>query len=139
MKTLSIKLFLDDIRVPRDCIGYMYTRIGKDNLLYTDPEWFVVRNFKEFVEAVQECHNEDIEITHVSFDHDLADEHYDPIMMVNDDEYHLLAETFKERTGYDCAVFLKEMYERQGKKLPQIMIHTMNPAGLKRIADLFKQ
>lgn len=135
-----IKLFLDDVRNPWECKGYMYSRIGAMIAAY-DTQWMVVRNFDEFVKAVNENAGH---ITHVSFDHDLADGHYHESMDNGKEAYeqHLL--NVKEKTGYECAMYLKELYDGsveddgEGFPLPMIFIHTMNPVGYERIESVFK-
>ena len=122
-----MKLFLDDIRQPQECIHYMHKRIGKLNPIYLE-DWFVVRNYKDFVEAVT---NHIDEITHVSFDHDLADIHYDPRTWTEGFVYH-------EETGHDCAVWLKNFYEENSKDLPILFVHSMNPVGTQNIINVFK-
>ena len=66
-----MKLFLDDIRFPKDCIDYMHRRIGHLARFYED-EWTIVRNYDDFCKILKENINQ-IEI--ISFDHVLADEH----------------------------------------------------------------
>src|SRR5690606_31347276 len=107
-------------------------RVGPLSTAYTAPDWLIVRDFNEFVAAV-EAHAGDL--SHVSFDHDLADTHYHETMYQGREEYEQYLLTVKERTGYDCAVFLKEYYEEMNEgldedetyPLPIILIHTMNP------------
>ena len=43
-----MKLFLDDVREPKDCFGYMFARIGRLQEIYLE-EWVVVRNYEKFV------------------------------------------------------------------------------------------
>ncbi len=129
-----IKIFLDDYRTPQDCLKYMHTRIGPNNSVYND-EWIVVKNYEEFKKILEDNIGN---VSHVSFDHDLADEHYNPEHMIEDSDYESLAATYKERTGYDCASLLKYHYEIRDMELPIIIIHSMNPIGRKRIEDLFK-
>ena len=128
-----MKLFLDDIRIPSDCTGYMYRRIGTTDYLNTE-DWFIVRNYDEFIEAIE--FNSD-EITHVSFDHALADEHYEPSMY--DGTYNDHYNNFKEKTGYDCAMWMRDYYEIMNKPLPQIIVHSMNPVGTQNIINVFKK
>lgn len=128
-----MKVFLDDIRDPRDCLGYMHTRIGPYNDLYSQ-DWAVVRNYDEFRGIIM--HYAD-KITHVSFDHDLSDEHYNPVMMVADEDYNQLYDTFKEFTGKECAEWMKEFYNEIGRKLPMIFVHSMNPVGRQNILNVF--
>lgn len=131
-----MKLFLDDVRQPENCVGYMYTRIGKLNPIYLE-EWKIVRDFREFCQFIESYYDK---ITHVSFDHDLADEHYDPSMFADDDyRYEEISNSFKERTGYDCAKWMIEFFKEKNHPLPQfIFIHSMNPIGREKIKNLFK-
>ena len=121
-----MKLFLDDIRIPTDCIHYMHQRIGNLNPIYLQ-EWKIARNYQEFVDLVEE--NIDV-ITHVSFDHDLADEHYDHETWGRD--------MYLEKTGYDCAKWMKDFYQKKDTDLPVMFIHSMNPIGTQKIINLFK-
>lgn len=77
---MSYKLFLDDIRNPTECSLYMYKRIGKENLSYLDEDWVVVRNYSEFIGAIFDRGLPNL----VSFDHDLAHEHYAPPIYWNE-------------------------------------------------------
>jgi len=122
-----MKLFLDDIRQPQECIHYMQKRIGALNPIYLE-DWTVVRNYKDFVDVVT---NHIDEITHVSFDHDLADIHYDPTTWREGFVY-------QEETGHDCAVWLKNFYKEKGKELPILFVHSMNPVGTQNIINVFK-
>jgi hypothetical protein len=128
-----MKLFLDDIREPKDCTSYMYRRIGHMNPIYLE-DWFVVRNYTEFVDAVSKHINE---ITHVSFDHDLSDEHYDPTMFEGQDKYNQLYDNFVEKTGYDCAKWMKMFYDENNVDYPIMFVHSMNPTGAKNIINVF--
>jgi hypothetical protein len=121
-----MKLFLDDIRVPRNCVSYMHKRIGALNPLYLE-EWNVVRNYEEFVSAINDHHNE---ITHISFDHDLAEAHYDPKTWTESFVY-------KEKTGLECAKYMKWFYDEHRKPYPIMFVHSMNPVGTQNIINLF--
>lgn len=123
-----MKIFLDDIREPSDCAKYMHARIGKLNPIYLDSDWHIVRDYSEFVRAIIEYAPN---ITHVSFDHDLADEHYNIDTWKSQDDY-------KEKTGYECARFLKDHYKLHGWTLPVMFVHSMNPVGTQNIINLFK-
>lgn len=130
-----MKLFLDDIRNPKECVSYMHSRIGPENPIYLE-EWTIVRNYNEFVEVIKENIGN---ITHISFDHDLAFEHYDGLMYDDKDSYDQLYDTFKEKTGYDCAKFLKEYYKENNIPLPDKMyVHSMNLVGSLNIINVFK-
>lgn len=129
-----MKLFLDDYRQPRDCFPYMYKRIGKLNPIYTE-EWVVVKNYDEFVKAINQYQGT---ITHISFDHDLADEHYDDKMNLHPDDYNLIYDTFIEKTGLECAKYFKEVYDKNNLTYPILFVHSMNPIGTQNIINLFK-
>lgn len=130
-----MKLFLDDIRNPSDCISYMYGRIGQLNSIYLE-KWEVVRSFEEFYKFVTQNYNN---ISHVSFDHDLSYEHYDPSMFEDDDyRYEEMSDKFKEKTGYYCAKWMVDFYKIKDQPLPKfIFVHSMNPIGRKKIENLF--
>ena len=119
------KLFLDDLRIPEQ--AFSYTR----NPIYLDPDWVIVRNYDEFVKTIEERGIPDM----VSFDHDLADEHYGLEDHVWDNCYELM----REKTGYHCAQWL--IYYCIDNKLmisKKVYIHSMNPAGAKNIESLFR-
>lgn len=139
-ETGGIKIFLDDIRCPSDCVSYMYDRIGDKNPIYLKGGWLIVRNYQEFVEMVVRYQND---ITHISFDHDLAEEHLVPQeeweIYEKDIAYQVQKHSlYRERTGYDCAKWMKEYYEMTGINFPEMYVHSQNPIGLKRIVELFK-
>jgi hypothetical protein len=118
-------LFLDDFRNPEDVILYK-PRCS----YYVDRDWVIVRNYDEFVKIIKE---KGIPIA-VSFDHDLADEHYGLEDYVWNNEY----DQFKEKTGYHCAKWLIEYCIDNNKELPKVIfIHSMNPAGAQNIKSLF--
>jgi len=118
-------LFLDDFRYPEDCVNYTH------NPIYTAVEWVIVRNYDEFVQTIERMGIPDI----VSFDHDLADQHY----AVYDKGLELDYLIFTEKTGYHCAEWL--IYHCIDNKLTipsKVYIHSMNPAGSRNIESLFK-
>jgi hypothetical protein len=105
------KLFLDDIRKP------------------LTPDWDVVRNYAGFVEYIEANGVPDI----ISFDHDLAFEHY-PLAETNPG-LKIPYKTYTEKTGYDCAKWLVE----RGDELPKtVIVHSFNPVGAENIARLFR-
>jgi len=80
----------------------------------------------------------------ICFDHDLADEHYIAMLQENNLDNKLeyddngLEKTINygpEKTGYDCAKYLVEYCEQKWYKIPRYVVHSMNPAGKKRIED----
>ena len=66
------KLFLDDIRMPKDAIGLVPSNL---NQFYWQNDWVVVRDFHQFCNYMQKFGVPDF----ISFDHDLADDHYNDL------------------------------------------------------------
>lgn len=121
-------LFLDDVRIPSD--AYNYTK----DTSYLKKKWTVVRNYDEFCKCIKNSYERGYFLETVSFDHDLMDIHYQIGDMSTDvKDYKNL-----EKTGYHCAVWLCEFCIDNKLKMPEILIHSMNPVGKKRIQDTIK-
>ena len=117
---MGYKLYLDDFRDPRDSFFY------KGFPIYNE-DWITVRNYLEFVKVVEELGIPEA----VSFDHDLADVHYEKTSFDYNDEN-------QEKTGYHCAKWLIYYCMDNNKELPAIiLVHSMNPAGSQNIWSLF--
>jgi hypothetical protein len=117
---MEYRLFLDDFRDPRDAFFY------KGFPIYND-DWIVVRSYNEFVKKVEELGIPEA----VSFDHDLADAHYEKISFDYNDET-------QEKTGYHCAKWLIYYCIDNKKELPAtILVHSLNIAGSQNIWSLF--
>lgn len=129
-----MKIFLDDVRNPATCLSYMYKSIGKKSYVYSDEDWKVVRNYEDFIHLIQQYAG-DIDL--ISFDHDLASEHYHPSMLKSAEEYNSQYPLFKEKTGLDAARWFKEFYDKNNLQLPEILVHSMNPVGFQNITNLF--
>lgn len=128
-----MKIFLDDIRDPKDCAKYMHRRIGAFNPLYLE-DWVIARNYDEFINIIQTYYEI---ITHISYDHDLADGHYTGEMYKSLDEYYESIKSVKEKTGLDCAKFMKSFYDDINLSYPTMFVHSMNPVGTEAIINLF--
>lgn len=132
-------LFLDDFRWPTDCAKYMHVAIGPQNIIYTNPNWDVVRNYPEFVSYIERNGLPEL----ISFDHDLADGHYHTNMQEGVLNYQ--AESFGDdfnKTGYHCAQWLVNYCMDNSKPLPEFLVHSMNPVGtvnIQSLLDNFKQ
>ncbi|WP_431611917.1 cyclic-phosphate processing receiver domain-containing protein [Chryseobacterium sp. 'Rf worker isolate 10'] len=111
-------LFLDDIRYPIE--AYHYTK--QDMFLRND--WHIVRNYEQFVNRILEKGLPEM----ISFDHDLADEHY----------LKQGSQEFVEKTGYDCAKWLIEYCMDNYLDLPKFYSHSMNPVGKENILCLLQ-
>jgi hypothetical protein len=111
------KLFLDDIRWPAE--AFLYTK----QKIFSEDGWDIVRNYQEFVSHIEENGVPDF----VSFDHDLAPEHY-----VDG------AESI-ECTGYHCALWLASYCMHNSIDIPKYYIHSMNPVGKERIENIMRK
>lgn len=127
----QVKIFLDDFRYPDICLMYMYPKMGAEARIYLE-DWIIVKNYEEFKQAlIKNIGN----ISHISFDHDLADIHY---QIRGEDWTDYTSEQLGvERTGYDCALLLLELYKEKDLALPITYCHSQNPISY-RISNLFK-
>ena len=125
------KLFLDDIRIPKDAIGLVPSNM---NQFYWENDLDVVKNYSEFCDYIQKYGSPDF----VSFDHDLADDHYNDLFSdenwsKNDTDVVLKYDDYKEKTGYECAKWLVDYCLENGLQLPDYVVHSANPVGKKNI------
>lgn len=117
-------LWLDDLRNP---FLNLEGRVPKEEGVII---W--VLNFLEFKMWIEKNGLPDI----ISFDHDLAYEHYTPEHLWTD--YQLSkeyqdAQNYKEKTGLDCAKWLCEYCEMHNKSIPRFYVHSANPVGADNI------
>lgn len=103
-----MKIYLDDVRTP------------------TDWDWFVVRNYDEFVSKINEVGLENIEL--ISLDHDLDDSAMVEWSKNTFDNYKIDYNNIKEKTGLDCAKWLIEQW-KEGKPVVDVVIHSANAIG----------
>lgn len=115
------KLFLDDVRFP--------TQIFPTT---NNSEWVIARSYDEFVRVVEQRGRP----MTVSFDHDLAHEHYPTNGNFNqsiDYAQHI------EKTGYACAMWMIDYCLRNKiEELPEWYVHSANPVGRKNIEQLLR-
>lgn len=117
------KLFLDDIRQPKDAINLVPSNYNK---IFWDNDWSIVRNYREFVNWILSNGVPDL----ISFDHDLADIHYE----VDFSDWEFSSDQLGvEETGLDCAKWLVDYCVDNGSILPKYIVHSANPAGKKNI------
>ena len=116
------KLFLDDFRQPKDAC-----RLTTEPRIYWEEGWIVVKNYKEFCDWIKENGLPDI----VSFDHDLADIHYE--IDFNDWNDNTADQLGVEETGLDCAKWLVKHCSENNLILPYFLVHSANPVGRKNI------
>lgn len=110
---MSYKLFLDDVRFPRNCIYYMESKLG-DTTIYKE-KFVIARSYYEFIQNLEEKGVPEF----ISFDHDLG---------YNED-------INEEKTGYDCAKYLVDYCLKNNIKVPDYVVHSMNPVGERNIIE----
>jgi hypothetical protein len=126
-------LWLDDIRNPYiNEEGKVPTR---KNGKHYNIHW--VLKYEQFVKWIELFGLPDA----ISFDHDLADEHYTPEYFWNNyDESKKFQEwrgqNYQEKTGMDCAKWLVDYCMDNKNKLPKIFVHSANPVGADNIKEL---
>lgn len=125
------KLFLDDIRIPKDAIGLVPSNM---NQMYWNDDWDLVTNYSEFCNHIQKNGLPEF----ISFDHDLSDEHYNDLFsdenwIKDDNDINLKYDEYKEKTGYECAKWLVDWCLENEKQLPNFIVHSANPVGKKNI------
>ena len=129
---MKTALFLDDFREPLDVLEYSQY---SDNLLdYVLLNWNIVTSYEEFTAFIKANGVPDI----ISFDHDLSEEHYSPLMYQDTKSYNALYKTFKDKTGFDAAKWLKRYIKRNNLSMPTIYCHSRNPIGKNNILNTFK-
>lgn len=110
------KLYLDDVRTP------------------TNYTWGVVRSYKEFVDWIETNSLPDI----ISLDHDLCLEHskYYFANIKGKEDAVIDYDSFKVKTGYDCAIYLIEYcVDNKLKLTPTIYTHSHNEVGRMNIIN----
>jgi hypothetical protein len=127
MMKFDYNLYLDDFRFPMDSFNYTH------DTDFSKLKWTIVRSYDEFVEYITKMH----EVGHfpalVSFDHDLADEHYHTDMYKGSEKYNEHYAEFKEKTGYECAKWLVDFCIENKLNFPLYKVHSMNPIGKENI------
>ena len=129
--TTTYNIFLDDNRNPIDV--YEYT----NRLEYKIFAWKVVRSYQEFVDLFTErlMNNELPRL--VSFDHDLATEHY--LIAARNFLNEFDENSVNIPTGWHALLWMINTYVEDDMKLPHILLHTKNPAGKKNMQSLIDE
>lgn len=112
--TLKKALYLDDVRTPTETLpGYH--------------PWVVVRSYTEFTEYITQNGIADL----ISFDHDLADEHMQDYFrqVGNNGWQNPDYESYKEKTGIHCAMWLVEYSQETKTPIKRVSVHSHNPVG----------
>ena len=122
-------LWLDDLRNPYLNIE---GRVPKELGII---EW--VLNYEQFTQWIEKFGLPYL----ISFDHDLADEHYTPEEYWHDyqvSKAYQDAQNYTEKTGMDCAKWLVDYCIDNNQKLPIFYSHSANPVGADNIIGLLE-
>lgn len=124
--SIAMNLFLDDERMPSS--AFYITRDTRYNLL----EWKIVRDYFAFTETIMDEYAFTGKLPEIiSFDHDLADIHYEDAGKKEIDYSR-----YDEKTGYHCAQWLVDFCMDRNLKLPECLVHSMNTVGKRNIEGL---
>jgi len=129
MEKRYVYLFIDDIRIPKECYLWM------NDLMFLEKDWTVVRSYNEFVAHIESNGLPKF----ISFDHDLADTHYTPEYLWNDYEASKAwqdSQVHTEKTGFDCALWLVNYCQDKNCQIPDFYCHSMNPVGRDKIISI---
>jgi hypothetical protein len=122
-------LWLDDLRNPFLDIEGRVPDAKKDYII----DW--VLNYEQFTQWIEKHGLPKI----ISFDHDLADEHYTPEEYWHDyqiSKNYQEAQNYQEKTGMDCAKWLVDYCIDNNKSLPVFYVHSANPVGADNILGI---
>lgn len=114
-------VFLDDYRIPQDV---QWVKLP-------DCNWTIVRSYEQFVNLIKD---KGYLPSFISYDHDLADAHYQPFFNEKNIDYS----KYKEKTGYDCAKWVVEFCQNLNVEHPNYLVHSMNPVGKVNIETYIK-
>ena len=135
----SVKfLWLDDIRnpfIPSYIDQYVQLTKFYNLKKVHNVEIVWVRSYLEMQEWIIQNGLPD----YISFDHDLADEHYTPPKYWVDyqaSKQYQDAQDYKEKTGLDCAKYIIDYCIDYNRPLPQYFCHSANPVGSDNILSM---
>jgi hypothetical protein len=126
----TYNLFLDDERMPIDCIEYCREQ------RYQILDWQVVRSHSAFISIIEEKWLLGDFPKLISFDHDLDEEHYEYSMCSTVEAYEKLYSGVVIPTGLHSAIYLTSFCTINRLLLPECLIHTKNRIGGERIIEV---
>lgn len=133
----KLLLWLDDYRDPYDNKRHQfhsYLHMYCPEYVGEDDRIVWVKDYNEFCTWIDENGLP----SKISFDHDLADEHYAPEERYDDYNVWANEQKFKEKTGMDCAKWLIDYCLDNNKELPTWTVHSANPSGAENIRRLLQ-
>lgn len=122
---IKYNLFLDDFRIPQDAFN-----IWKDSD-FLKLEWVTVRSHEDFIIYITTGLLEGKWPSIISFDHDLADEHYAIGEKKNYQYFDYSLITIP--TGMQSAQWLVKFCKENNLQLPAFKVHSQSTIGKKNI------
>lgn len=135
MKTNNFKLFLDDIRTPKDGFLYAEKKLLLEASNTQNCEWEVVRNYNDFCAFIDKFGLPAV----VSFDHDLHTEHIEHYFDVTSKTGIIEYGNLKHKTGKHCAEYFMEKWREAKKPEVSIYVHSANRWGQTEIKNILKE
>lgn len=130
-----ILIFLDDEHNVEDVVWSPETQATAEKASKT----IVVRNFNEFVKAINELKEQEEKIV-VSFDNDLCDFHQNPSDLVkqygNQNKYGAYPDSY-ETTGKSCLRYLLDNFDKQ--KIYKLIVHSKNNIAKMEMEKIIKE
>ena len=132
---MAYNLFLDDQFTPVQIADLTLSEKNRDR--YRKYRWVIAKSYDEFVEIVNKKGVPSI----VSFDHDLAEEHWD-LMCIDEnllkiDKVAIIDyDVFIVKTGYHAAEWFLEYCANHGNYPQTMLVHSQNAIGNKNIKEL---
>lgn len=125
-------LFLDDERDPSMGMYWTLNENNEQTLLRERPllNWKVVRNARDFIKIITQDGLPNV----ISFDHDLHPEHYVEGRAALPPRYG----SYKEPTGYECAVWLVEYCRQMKAPFPKYYVHSFSMHGRNNIFNVIE-
>lgn len=118
--SVKFSIFLDDSRNPSEVFWIEHD--------YSATNWIIVRNYEQFVDVIN-SHDFDI----VSLDHDLDESSTYECIRSSSNKCDFDYSRVKQKTGLDCAKYLKKWCEDNDKDIPNYLVHSLNPNGANNI------
>lgn len=130
----NLKLFLDDIRMPKDAWIYSERVKMLDKTNTASCEWSIVRNYEDFCEFIDKFGIPSM----VSFDHDLCEEHVKYYFDFVSKNGYIDYSNLSTKTGKHCAEYFVDKWKNAGKPNVQVYVHSANRWGQVEIKNVLK-
>jgi hypothetical protein len=130
---MSYKLFIDDDRLPKNCVSWMKGRTD-DPSIYLRDDWVVVRDLAEMVKVITERGLPEF----VSFDHDLGKNNVKKLIAQGFSKRKARKIATFEISGMHCASFLETVCRMMQQPLPKYAVHSLNPVGTENLLTFLR-